>query len=405
LVVAMTRSASVLLTVLLASAALESAGCYLSHRRAGDGGALDGGPAGDLGRDAGTDAAPACCVNWSFAGRVTVEGFGDQRTVTPRLIEVDRAPAIVVTGPSDPMGPSGAHLVRLSRDLTTQSMPVSVTSGSFTWGQPVSTGERVAVCWGTDAADVVRLYDAVGEPVSATMTLDSSAHSPCIDGAYSGGVFAFVYAHLASDGSHALRVRLVDGATFGVGASVDVPLDTDTQSASLIDTADGFALAAAGPATQLLVFDRTGFPRATLRLGPSRAVQLVRGPDGLKLLRVVEREVSPSRVEDRWILQAFDPLTLAPTAPELDFRGYEPSPSPVFDATADACGVPMLGTSIPSLSRINPYDPIDMSPDLPSLGASSGDTSVLVLGPDAYVAFSAGSPNTQVRIDHFTCRD
>ena len=387
---------------LLATAALSNSGCHRSFLDdVPDGGPLepvDSGPETDGG-------PPPCCTNWQFDKRATVEGFGAAATVTPRLINLGDTLAVVVTGPSDPLGPSGAHLVRFSLDLTTQDAPVPVTSGSFTWGQPAGGGDRLAVCWGGESGNVARLYDSVGGALSPTVTLDAVVQSPCIDSAFSdaagpGSRWAFAYVQA----SEILRVRILDDTTLLSIASVDVPVDTDTPSASLVATNDGFALAIAGRETRLLVLDRDGVLRAETRAPISRFVQLVRGRDSLQLLRVVDEAASPGYRREVWYLDAFDPATLDTTGEPLRLGGFEPPPSPTFDATAEMCGAPVLASSTPTFDTVDPlYGLLLRYPDIPSSSPVVGDTSVLVIHRHAYVAFASGSPNPQVQIDHWQC--
>lgn len=151
--------------VLLAAVMLS--GCYLRHGL----GDFDAGRDAAIGRDATVDAGvdagrPRCCSLWLFDRRLTIDAF-DERSVTPRLVELGGRPAVVVTGPSDPTGPSGAHLVPLEPDLAAYGAPTPVTRGSFTWGQPASSGDRVAVCWGNGDGNVVRSRLAAA-PTSAS---------------------------------------------------------------------------------------------------------------------------------------------------------------------------------------------------------------------------------------------
>ena len=121
-------------------------------------------------------------------------------------------------------------------------------------------------------------------------------------------------------------------------------------------------------------------------------------------LITLHRALILTRTADLWLLQSFDPLTMRPLFDERELARFEPPPSPTFDATSDACGTPMLGTSTPSLVRVEASGLVEFMPDAPP-GPSYGDTSVLVHGIDAYVAFSANSPslNPQVHVDHYVC--
>lgn len=385
-------------------------GCYRSHqRRSGDGGPSDAGlrDGGPL-VDAGSDTGPAvCCSTWTHLRRIAIPLFGDHGTVTPRLLLNGGLPSVVVTGPSDAVGPSGAHLVRLSRDLSEQTPPVAVTTGSFTWGQPVSSGDptsgELAVCWGTDAGDVVRLYDASGRPRSDTGVLDALARSPCIDAAFSGGHFAFLYERRNPDGSSFLRARLVDAVTLAIGADVDVPVGTASTAASLAAMDDGFALAVPGTTTVLVTFDTDGVVRAETRLPPSYRVQVVRSAGTLQLVRAFDY-ASPSGPEDGWALDVVDGTTLLPLAPERGLVAFPVGTAPSFDSAVDPCGKPILSTSVPSLAVVLPSDIQSISLVDP-LAIAVGDTSILVLGNDAYTAFSSGEPNPQVQIDHWLCGD
>ena len=391
-----------------------NAGCYLSHQRSSDGGVSDARPDPDArvdaGADAGRDAGPTtCCTNWRFERRVGLDAFPDRETVTPRLILLGGIPAVVVTGPDDPVGPSGAYLVRLSRTLATQSEAQPVTSGSFTWGQPVSTGDTgdsLAVCWGTDTGDVVSIYDPMGRPVLGPVVMDTAARSPCIDGAFSAGHIAYVYASRAADGSDVARVRILDGMTLASRATVDLPVTGDSFLASLVALSDGFAVAITGTDTRVVVFDTAGEVRGKTRTGPSRRVRLVLGRGGLQLLRVFERDIAPGRREDVWTLELFDAAgsTLPALAPLRELDAFEPSPSPSFAAATNRCGAPILGTNTPSLVHVLPTELSDrLAPS--ATGPIRGDTSVLVLDDDAYIAFSSGSPESRVQIDHWVCGD
>jgi hypothetical protein len=236
------------------------------------------------------------------------------------------------------------------------------------------------------------------------VVLDASARSPCIDGAFSVGHFAYIYAFRLPDGSNVARVRILDGITLAGGATVDLPVDGESFLASLVALTDGFAIAVTGTETQVVVFDSAGGVRDATRAGPSRRVRLVLGREGLLLLRVFDRDVSTGRREDVWTLESLDTATLRPLAPVRELDAFEPSPSPSFAATTDRCGSPILGTNTPSLVHVLPMTLNErLAPS--ASGPIRGDTSVLVLDTDAYVAFSSGSPDSHVQIDHWECVD
>jgi len=399
--------------VLAALAESWSAGCYLSHTRENaDGGVSPRGDAGPATTDGGADApTPRCCTRWSFDTRVAVEPYWEE-TVTPRLIRLADAPALVATGPEDAVGPSGAHLIRWTRDLRTHEPPVAVTRGSFTWGQPASAGDRFAVCWGTSPGNVARVYDASGVPITGQVTLDENVASPCVASAASVGQFAFAYLRREpATMRSSIRVRFVDVATGVVGPAFDSDLVVETQSASLAGTAEGFVMAVAGPlSTRLVMLDSGGRRHADVTLGPSRRVSVAADEASIVLVRVIDRPIAGMRAQDVWIAQAFDPATLERRSAEAEIATYEPVPSPEVSATMSPCGETMLGTTAPALHAVvslldgplvNQYIPGERL-----LGPAVGDASVLVIDDDAYVAFSSTAPvapSPRVQVDHWTC--
>jgi hypothetical protein len=234
--------------------------------------------------------------------------------------------------------------------------------------------------------------------------LDSRVGGPCVDAAYSDGKFAFVYAARGVDRDTFIRAHVLDATTLAIEGAFDMA-DIPTASASIVPAEGGFTLAVAGAATHVATFDgATLAVRASATLAGSYRVELVEG-DPLQLLRVLERPITPTRSEDLWLLDTLAPTTLRPIVEGRELGGFEPSPSPFFDATGDACGTAFLGTATPSLAQVTPTRLVDQLPDAPSAGPLRGDTSVLVLARDAYVAFSAGSSRSRVQLDRWVCLD
>lgn len=427
-----------------------SPGCYLSHGRGRDGprddagrprdggaadagrdagrtdGGRDGGP-GDAGapRDAGTipdaritlpDAGtrPACCTEWTFDRRVAVDAFDDD-AVTPRLIRLDDRPAVVVTGPSDPLGPSGAHLVRYTRDLGAREPPVAVTRGSFTWGQPASAGDAFAVCWGRSGSggNVVRAHTASGTPIDGELVLGTATGSPCVDGAYGSGVYAFAWAGPTTASPRLLNVRALDRATGALGVTIELPMDV-SQAVSMAATDTGFLVAIPGPETTLAFLLRGASVASMIRLGPSRTVRVLWDGERAILLRVDDRVLDGARRESVWHYESFMLSALAPVHSEV-LASFEGGVTRRFSATIADCGQPMLGSGAAELVVIEqePTLPDELRlhtrlPSAPSPGTFVGDTSILAMGDDAYVAFSSTEPGafrSTVKLDHWTCTE
>jgi hypothetical protein len=382
------------LIALLASLAL--AGCYLSHER---GEPLDAAPR-DVGRPRDVEMrapdAPVsrCCPAWRFDRTVEVDSF-TEGTVTPRLVPIEGDLGVVVTGPSDAAGPSGAHLVRYQRDLSFHGRPVAVTTGSFTWGQPASSGDLVAVCWGTDGGNVVRAYRVDGTPIAPQALLDPEPETPCVDAVYSEGEFTFLW--LAGIGATA-RIVGRDGER-GAGFSTAAE---GVRSASMAPTPGGVAIALLADETHVVEWAAAG---RSLTLDRSEHLRIVRTGHEIALVRTVVRE-GPVSIEVI-VLHRLDAASLEPIAGPVDLVTFSPT-APRYAATPGTCaGEVMLGTDRPSLAVIAPGGArFDEHVSGGDPGTLMGDTSVLVLGDDAYVAFSSVAPGElerRVRIERYVC--
>lgn len=401
--------------VAIAGIIAATSGCYLSHGRSGEG------PRDTAGRDGGTlpdariaapDSGPraACCTRWTFDRRVTADYFDDD-SVTPRLIGLEDRPAVVIAGPSDPVGPSGAHLVRYTRDLGTHDAPVAVTRGSFTWGQPASAGDGFAVCWGS-AGNIARTYAPSGAPAAPEEVLSTTAASPCLDAAYGAGVFGFAW--VGPPSARMLNVRTLNRSSGALGTIVELPMG-ESQAVSMAGIEPGFVVAIPGVETSIFELrGEAGGSWASIGTGPSRATRVLWDGDHVVLIRVFDRPVVGERREDVWTYETFAVPGLMRRVGERELARFEPGPSPRFAATVADCGEVMLGTARAELAAIE-IEPIEggvrlhtYAPDAPDPGTFVGDSSVLSIGDDAYVAFSSIEPGafrSRVKIDHWICTE
>lgn len=391
-------------------------GCYLRH------GFTDGDAA--IGRDASVDAAirrdasvdasrdaavrPRCCVRWVFERRLTIDAF-DERTVTPRLVSLAGRPAVVVTGPSDSVGPSGAHLVVLEPDLTRYRRPVPVTRGSFTWGQPASAGDRFAVCWGGSPGDVARVYDSDGNPLTSQTTLAPMAASPCFGAAFLGDRFAFAFQEHAAAGRLSLVVRLVDSASGEAAERFEIPIVDESQDASLVATREGFAIAVPGDPARLFLIDTRARLVAERTVAAARAMRVVPSGDrGLAVVRIVDRLVDGGRLSGVWTYGLVTLPSLDPSTPPTDILMVEVAPALLFAADEGSCGEMLFAHQGGDLGVVrDPVRPrIEGWHSAPPAGDFVGDTSVLAMADATYVAFASvlpGAFDSVVSVDRWIC--
>ncbi|MGE0789456.1 MAG: hypothetical protein AB7S26_27525 [Sandaracinaceae bacterium] len=377
--------------------------CYLSHQRPGD---LDGGRRDaatrdaatrdaamrDAGRDGGVDAGPtSCCPRYVLVRREIVESFSEA-CVTPRLMAIEGEPAVVFVGPPDATGPSGTQYVRLAPDLSTRRDPVVVSQGSFTWGQPASEGTSFAVCWGRPGdGDVVRVYDANGNPRGDRFTLSDRDRSPCVSSAASAGHYAFVYETRDPDRAELSLVTDTGFPVMGVE-----PVEA---------TGPGFVTAS--PGGFVVVWPHAlGLYFQEVRRGS------LDNDAALPYFDLARILVSGSRIHllrlsaTGWLHET---LRFPSFAPELPTESLGAPTGGVPAVALDACG--RMVVSLPDTRGIGVID-ADASPrgtffdGNPTSGPSVGDDSVLAIGDSIYVAFAAvadGESEASIHVDRWIC--
>lgn len=401
------------------AAALAASGCWLAHGL----GPEDGAPPRDaavpidapLDEDAGAPV-PACCSAWEHAGRISMAALFDGMTVTPRLMRLrdpeggaDRV-GLVVTGPSDPIGPSGAHLVLLTRELAMVSGPRPLSRGSFTWGQPVADarGERFAVCWGAAGGNVARVFDALGAPRTEVVTLTTAPESPCVGSAFDGARFAFAFYERDIVGAPHMSVGSIDpsGSTSAPTWQIET---SDEDLPSSTTSSAGRVLVAVADERIFSLDARTGelLERAQ---EPGARAHVAAHPDGLPRVSMLRVRSDPARAP--WALSQLDPIDLGAVREERAVTGVDAELAALrLQVTAGTCDDVLVATGRPSLVTLRWRGDAVLAeealPREPAPGPRVGDVAVLALGTeDAYVAFSAtpeGALDPIVHLDRYRC--